>query len=125
MTRNDGVKDGNTFRIRLSNTTEPGAVDIGLVTRFTIATGHDARVDTSGVAVPEVDVDLRDRLASVDIDDLDINGHGHTELRLRHISADELALHVVWSLGDFGNEDAGTVAEEVFFGDVHVDAGVI
>jgi hypothetical protein len=44
--------------------------------------------------VPEIDVDIRHRLARVGVDELDVQVQGDTLLVLNEVVADELAAHV-------------------------------
>lgn len=74
MTRDKSVERNNTRLIRLLHTTQEGSIQVGRIIGVTIAAGDDTGVDTSRVAVPDLDVCLWDRLASVDIDDLDVQG---------------------------------------------------
>lgn len=50
----------------------------------------------SSVAVPDVNVNVWDRLAGAGVNELDVQVEGHTLLGLGDIVADELASHI-WS----------------------------
>lgn len=126
MAGDKSLESGNAFGIGSSNTAEESGVDIGAVRAVTVSRSDNAGVDTGGVAVPEVEVDVWNRLAGVDINDLDVDGHGHTLLRLGNVLTDEFTRDVVGSLSDFRDEDTAAVAfEEGRFGHVHVDAAVV
>lgn len=125
MARNDGFESGNAVRIGFCDPAKEGRVDVARVGRVAVATGDNARVYASGIAVPVVYVDIWDRLAGVDIDDLDVDGQRHTLLVLGDVFADILALDVVRTLGNLGYKDARAIAEEVLLGDIHVDASVV
>ena len=91
---------------------EEGCVQVGRVAgRVAVAAGGDAGVDSGGVAVcevsvvcrrfrgngqltPHLEVSTRDRLAGLDIQDLDIDGHCNAGLRLNHILTDILSSDV-------------------------------
>lgn len=108
----DGLELDDTVVVGELDTTEEGGVQAGLA-------GLDAGVDTGGVAVPDVDGDLGDGIAGVDVDVLDLEEDGDTvaELGLDDVGAHVLADDVVGAVGDLRGEDAGGVgAEDVFAG---------
>jgi hypothetical protein len=112
VTRECGVELYDTVLISLGNATEEGLVEVGLIAGVAIAAGNNARVDTSRVAVPELEVDLRNGLAGVDVDDLDVKVQRHSLLVLGNVAADQLALDPVRALSNLRSEDAGVVASE-------------
>ncbi|KAF1789035.1 hypothetical protein GQ600_10142 [Phytophthora cactorum] len=95
-------------------------VDVGGVGAVAVAAGHDARVHTRGVAVPEVEVQTLHRLARVHVDDLDLRVQVDALLFLADVGAHQLAVDVVRTLCDLGLEDALDVASEELAG-VRVD----
>lgn len=126
MAGNNRLESGNALGIGSSDTAEESRVDIDAVRAVTVSRGDNTGVNAGGVAVPEVDVDVWNRLAGVDVDDLDVHGHGHTLLSLGNVLTDEFTGDVVGSLSDFWDENAAAVAfEEVGFGHIHVDAAVV
>lgn len=106
------VKLHNPALVGLVDTTEEGIVKVGSVRAVTIAAGRDARVDTGGVAVPQLDVDRGNRLAGVDINDLDVEVQRYTFLILGNVLTDQLALDPIGSLSYIWRKDAGVVAGE-------------
>jgi hypothetical protein len=109
---NDGLVLSDTVGVGLDDATEESVVEVVQVVGVTVARGRDARIDTSGVAVPEVHVDGGDGLASAGVDELDVKVHGDTLLAIGDVAADKLAVDVVRALGDFRLQDAGRVVRE-------------
>jgi len=87
VTGENTVELNDTVIVGLLDTTKEGGVEAGL--RAT-----DARVDASGVAVPHLDEVVGDGLASVDVNDLVVEGDRHTALTLGNILAYELARNI-------------------------------
>lgn len=108
----DGVEHGHAVLVCLLDAAEEGLVNVARVAGVTVAVGHHARVDTRGVAVPHLKVDVGNGLARVYVDDLVVDGGGDTLLVIDDVLADVLATHVVRSLGDIGGEDTAGVAAE-------------
>lgn len=126
VTGDNSLKGSNTLGISSSDTAKESSVQIRFIGRITVAVGDDTGIDAGRIAVPEVEVDVGHGLAGVDIDDLDIHSHGHTDLVLSHVLADEIARNVVGTLSHFWNQDTAAVAfEEVGLVDVHVDVAVV
>lgn len=112
VTRECGVELYDTVLVSLGNAAEEGLVEVGFIAGVAIAAGNDARVNTSRVAVPELEVNLGNRLAGVDVDNLDVKVQRHSLLILGNVAADQLALDPVRALSNLGSEDAGVVASE-------------
>lgn len=112
VTGEDGVECCDTVGVCLLETTEESLVDVGKIAGVTVATGNDTRVYTGRVAMPPLEEDFRNRLAGVDVDDLNVDGHRNTLLILGNVLADILAGNVVRALGNFGSKDAGSVVGE-------------
>ena len=126
MTGHNRLKGSNTLVVGGGDTAEERLVQVGRVGALAVSRGNNARVHARRVAVPKVNVDVGNRLASVDIDDLDVHGEGHALLRLGDVLANVLARDIVGSLSHLGHEDAAAVAaKEILFVDVQVDAGVV
>lgn len=53
-----------------------------------------------GIAVPEIHIDIRQRLTSVGVDELDVHIQRNTTLILSNVIADQLAAHVCCTLVD-------------------------
>lgn len=94
VTGEDGLELSNTIIVGQLDTTQPGVVDVGLVGAVTVAAGNNTGVDTGRVAVPHLEVDIRDGLASVDINDLVVKDDIQTTLLLDDVLADILASNV-------------------------------
>jgi hypothetical protein len=77
-----------------------------------IAAGDNARVDTSGVAMPDLDHCVCDWIAGVHVDDLGVEDEFDTFLVLSDVFADIFSRDPVWALGHFRGEDARAVARE-------------
>jgi hypothetical protein len=69
--------------------TQEGRIGVALVVKVAIAVGNDTGVDTSGVAVPDIRIDILQRLTSVDINQLQVQEQWHTRLVFGDVAADE------------------------------------
>jgi hypothetical protein len=94
VTGEGGLELSDTVGVGLLDTTEEGVVNVGLIGGVTVARGNDTGVDTGGVAVPHLEVDVGDGLAGVDINDLVVNDGVNTLLVLADITTDVLATDV-------------------------------
>lgn len=115
VSRYDGVEDGDAVLVGHLDTAERRCIDNGLIGGVAVAgVEENAAVDTlqsvsnlsmqgfpedrvltySRVAAPEVDGRLRNGLARLDVDDLDVNRHLDTAFAIRHVTADLLATDV-------------------------------
>lgn len=74
MSGHESLKLNDTIAVGLLDPTQEGCIKIACVIGITIATGGNAGVDTSGIAMPEIEVDSRDGLTSGSINDLDVQG---------------------------------------------------
>jgi hypothetical protein len=116
----DGLESNNTIGICGLDTSQEGTVPSSI---SYISSDINARVDTGGVAIPDIDVDIRDTETSGDVDVLDFEVEGDTGLAFGDILANVLAGNVVWTICDFGGENAGGVGSEN--GGVRVAGGVV
>lgn len=120
VTGEDGLELGHAVIVRQLDASEVRAVEpIGSV----VARGADSRVNTSGVAVPDVDSHGRDGRAVADVDVLHLEEQGNSvaPLRFNDIGAHLLADDVVRAIRDFGGQNAaGVGAEDVVEGSEHV-----
>src|SRR5690242_8149581 len=71
--------------------TEHGVVDVACIGNVAVTGCNNATVYTSGVTVPCLESNLRDWLASVGIDELDIESQRHTWMAIGDVLADVLA----------------------------------
>ncbi|KAF1786391.1 hypothetical protein GQ600_2645 [Phytophthora cactorum] len=120
VAREDGRVGRHAVLVRGRESAQERLVDVGGVGAVAVAAGHDARVHTRGVAVPEVEVQTLHRLARVHVDDLDLRVQVDALLFLADVGAHQLAVDVVRTLCDLGLEDALDVASEELAG-VRVD----
>lgn len=94
MTREDRVELNDSIIIGLLDATESSVVQVGSIVRVAIAIGLHTRVDTGGVAAPDIGPDSDERLAGVHVDELDVRHEGDTDLILGEVGADILAQDV-------------------------------
>jgi hypothetical protein len=73
---------------------------------------HLPRVNASGIAVPDIDQEVSDGLAVVDVHELEVEVQVDAGLALGDVLADQLARDKVRSNGDLGNEGALRVGSE-------------
>lgn len=73
------------------DTAEHGIVEVGCIGNVAVTVCDNATVNTSGVAVPCLESNLRDWLASVGIDELDIESQRHTWVAIGNVLADVFA----------------------------------
>lgn len=108
VTWEDGLKLDHALVVGQLNTTEVGGVDsIGSI----ISRSVDARVDTSGVGVPDVHSDSGHRCTGADVNVLHLEEQVETIRpdRLLDIGAEVLSLDVVRASSHLGSEDARSV----------------
>lgn len=83
---------------------------------------REARVTSSGVAMPKVEQDVGQRLAGVDVEHAHVQPEGDTLLVLAHILPQRLGARPdVRSLGDNGAKNAGVVLDGVVVGSLGGD----
>lgn len=113
VTREGGFELDDTVDVGLLQSAVEGVVEVRSVVGVSVSAGGNARVDASAVAVPGIDVDGGCRGAGGGVDELDIDEERDTGLVLGHVRANQLAIDVVGTLGDFWLQDtAGVVGEE-------------
>ena len=104
----------NSVHISLLQTSEESVIQVGRVVLVSVSRCCDAGVDACAIAVPSINVDCWDWLTSGGVDELDVEEERDAGLVFGHVGADEFAVDVVGSLGDFWLEDtAGVGGEEV------------
>lgn len=81
----------DTIFVAELDTTEHGVVEIGGISGVAIAASDHTTIDTCAVAVPCLEGDLRDRLTSPGVDDLDIKSQGYTRVTISDVLADVFA----------------------------------
>lgn len=112
VTRDDGLVLSYAVDVGLHDSAEESGIEVAGVVGVSVAARRDARVDAGGIAVPEVHIDGWDWLASAGVDELDVKIERHAFLAISDVAADQLAVDVVGTLGDFGLQDAGRVVGE-------------
>jgi len=112
MTRHQRVKSYNTRVIRGLNAPHECCVEVGCISCIAVAVGIDTRVDSSGVAGPDLEISFWHRFTGVDIDYLDIQCHGHAGLTLSIVRPDKLTRNPVRPLRCLWSEDARVVASK-------------
>jgi len=116
----DGLKSNNTVGICGLDASQEGTVPSSI---SYISSDIDAGVDTSGVAIPDIDVHIWNAKTGGDVDVLDFEVEGDTGLAFGDILTNVLASDVVWTICDLGGENAGGVGGED--GGVRVAGGVV
>lgn len=90
----NGCELRDTVVVRLLDAAQERSVEVGRVRRVAVALGHDARVDARGVAVPDFNVDVRDWVACIYVNDLVVKEDVDTCLIFGDILADVFAADV-------------------------------
>lgn len=75
VTGEDGSELCYTITVRFLNSAQPGVVEVGLVRVVAIAACNNARINSGGIAMPHLEVYVRNWLTSVDIDNLIVEDH--------------------------------------------------
>lgn len=118
----------HTIGIGLLNTAQEGLVEVGSIVAVTVHATLNTRVDTGGVAVPDIPVEVLDRFAGVDIDELSVENDRDSILTVPNVRADELTLHPERSCLTFGGKDADRVlGEQLRLGGVrgNIEGGMV
>lgn len=100
MSGHKSLELDDTIAIGLLNTTQESCIKVARVVVITIATGRNAGVDPSRIAMPKIKIDSRDGLASGGVNDLDVQRQGNTSLILSNVFADQLAVDKIRSLSN-------------------------
>lgn len=112
VTREDGLVLSDAIRVGLYDAAQEGGVHIGEIVRVAIAGCRNARVDTSGIAVPEIHVHSWHGHAGAGVDKLDVEIERHAFLAVGDVAPDQLTVDVIRALGDLRLQDAGCVIRE-------------
>jgi hypothetical protein len=102
----------NAVFIRLLDAAQEGVVQVGAVVGVAIAVRNNTRINSSAVAMPNLEEGFRHRLAGVDVDDLYVQRKRYTFLTLGHVLANKLSLDPIRTLSHLGGEDAAVVARK-------------
>ena len=107
MTWEDGIKGSDSVRIGSLNTSQEGRI---VTTIGDISSDIDTTVDTSGVTVPDIDVDLGDGLACCDVDVLNLKMERDTDLPFSDVLADSFTENVVGTISIGRSQDTRGVS---------------
>lgn len=79
-----------------------------------VATGRDTRVNTSGVSIPDIDPNIGNRLAGIDINvlNLEVEINTITVQVLLDVTTNLLASDIVRTISDLGSQDTASVGGE-------------
>lgn len=94
----EGLKLCNTIFVGLLDTTAKGVVDVGLVVDVSVTLVVHTSIDTGGVAVPDIEIQLWYRLACLNVDDLVVKDEVNTLLVLLEVATNGLTTNVFDSL---------------------------
>lgn len=84
----DGLELRDAIRVGALNSAKPGVVDVCVVGAVTVAACDDARIDTRGVAVPHLEVDVGDWVAGLNVNDLVVEDNAEALLFFNNVLAD-------------------------------------
>lgn len=112
VTGENGLELGHAIGVGLLDSTEEGLVEVGGIITVAVHRALDTRVDTSSVAVPDIPVQVLDRLAGVDVNELAIHDEGNTSLAIRDILADELTLYPEGTYFSLGGKNTDRAIRE-------------
>ena len=100
MTGENRLEGNNPLGIRLLDTSQESSIPSNFV-----AGGDNTRVVTGGIAVPDIDVDLRNGKAGRDVDVLNFEVERNSGLTFSDVLSDEFASDVVRTVCVFGSEN--------------------
>lgn len=128
VTGEHGLELSDTLGIGLLDTTEEGLVEVGVVIAVTIARVLDTGVNTGGVAVPHVPVEILDRLTGLDVNELAVHDDRDTGFAVADVRPDQFTLHPERSDFSFrGKNTHGVLGEQLFLGGLrgHIKGRVV
>lgn len=94
VARVDGGEFDHTVGVGLLDATKSGAVQVRSIGRVSVAVRLDTRVDSSRVAVPDIEPSTNQRLASVDVDELSLQDDLDSRLAISHVRTNVFTLDV-------------------------------
>lgn len=100
----EGLKLRNTILVGLLDTTAKGVVDVSLVVDVSVTLVVHTSIDTSGVAVPDIEIQLGYRLAGLNVDDLVVENEVNTLLVLLEVATNGLTTDVLELLVDITSD---------------------
>lgn len=128
VTREQSLELSNTVRVGLLNTAQESLVQVGGIVAVAVHGALNSRVDTSGIAVPHIPVEVLDRLAGVDVNELAIENDRNSSLSIADIGTDQLSLHPEGTDLALGCQDTdGVLGEQLCFRCVrgNVEVGMV
>lgn len=96
MAREDGSELSYAVIFRRLKTSQEGLVNVASIGAVSVSAGNDAGVNTSGVAVPEVNHGVDNWLAGIHVDDLDVQNKFDTFLVFDDVAADEFTSGILF-----------------------------
>jgi hypothetical protein len=94
VAREESLELGNAVLVGRLDAASPGLVDVVDVVDVAVAGVDDTRVDAGRVGVPDLEVQLRDRLARVNVDELVVNDEGDALLSLDYVATNSFAADI-------------------------------
>lgn len=85
VTGEHGEELDNSIRVGFLDASQGRVIQIADVIRVAVTSGHQTRVDTRGVAVPDVPKETHNRLACLHVDELTVQDNGHAGLVLAKV----------------------------------------
>jgi len=128
VAREDRFELRNTIGVGLLDTTEESLVEVGRIVAVTVHVALHTGVLASGVAAPDIPVQILDGLTGFNVHELAVHNERDTRLAVADVRADELTLHPEWSdLALWGEDADGVLGEELRLGGVggHLQRGVV
>lgn len=93
VTGEQSLELGHAVRVRFLNAAQERLVEVRGVVAIAVHRALNARVHTSGIAVPHVPVQILDWLAGVDVDELAVKNERDSGLAIANVGSDKLSLH--------------------------------
>jgi hypothetical protein len=95
MAGEECLKLSNTVFIGFLNTTTKGLVDVGQIVTVSVARVVHTTIDTGGVAVPDIKIQIWHRLTGLNADDLVVENKVNTLLVLLEVATNILTTDVL------------------------------
>lgn len=98
VTWKDSIELDDSLVICGSNTSRKGIVHVARIVGVPISLGTDTRVDTRCVRLPKIDILIGHRIASIHVDDLEVDFQGNAGLIFDNITTNKLSVDIYLSL---------------------------
>ena len=113
MTREEGSEFRNSIIISWLQTPQESVVQVAGVRRpNAVTTCDNTRIDTSRIAMPNLDNSIGNWLTSNDVHNLGVENELNTLLRVSYIFSNIFAPDIVRTLSHLWGEDTGAVGSE-------------